>query len=289
LCLILCGCALLGLGLAVADAAEPKLKPWKLDKLNTKADEDDPFQADSTTLYYSSNAKGKFDIYVTQRKSTTVAWPPGKVVEDVQTKVDDRSVCLTPEGSFPQYLFYATQKDKESNNFDIYVVVKQLAGKDWTEPTPINTIATKDDEMYPWLADGGKQLYFSRKTKDGWRVFVASRAKTTGAAGFGEPKQVDLPADFHHATLTKDGKTMYLQGPLEKGRWGLFRSTATGKDTWSQPEPLETLNNEDGPTGDRSPSLSRDGMILYFASDRPDGKGGMDLYYIYTAQLPKKK
>src|SRR5262249_38448955 len=171
----------------------------------------------------------------------------------------------------------------------IYVAVRQFAGKDFTLPTPILPIATKDDKMHPWLAAGGKQLYFSRKTKDGWRVFVTSRTQTTGTAGFGEPKEVDLPADFHHATLTPDGKTMYLQGPLEKGRWGLFRSTATGKEGWSKPEPLDDLNNEEGPTGDRSPSLSRDGSLLYFASDRPGGKGGLDLWYAPTAQLTKKK
>jgi hypothetical protein len=291
---ILCGASLLGLGLAVVNAAETKAdtkgpRPINLEKLNTKADEDDPFLSSNTVLYYSSNAGGKFDIYASRRNGSSAAWPAGKVLEDVQTKVNDRSVCLTPEGAYPQYLFFATQKDKEINNFDIYVAVRQFAGKDFTSPTPINPIATADDEMHPWLASGGKQLYFSRKTKEGWRVFVTSRTQATGAAGFGEPKQIDLPADFHHATLTPDGKTMYLQGPLEKGRWGLFRSTAMVKGGWSKPEPLDELNNEEGPTGDRSPSLSRDGTLLYFASDRPGGKGGLDLWYVPTAQLAKKK
>jgi hypothetical protein len=286
---ILCAAGLLCLGLAVVDADEAKgPRPINLEKLNSDKDEDDPFLSSNTVLYYSSNAAGKSDIYVTRRSGASTAWPAGKVLEDVRTKVNDRSVYLTPEGAFPQYLFYATQTDKEINNFDIYVAVRQFAGKDFTSPTPINTIDTAADEMYPWLTAGGRQLYFSRKTKDGWRLFVTSRDRTTGAAGFGEPKEVDLPADFHHATLTADGKTMYLQGPLDKGRWGLFRSTAAGKG-WSKPEPLDELNNEEGPTGDRSPSLSRDGSLLYFASDRPGGKGRLDLWYVPTAQLAKKK
>jgi Tol biopolymer transport system component len=80
---------------------------------------------------------------------------------------------------------------------------------------------------------------------------------------------------------------MYLQGPLDKGRTGLFVSTLT-KDGWGKPEALERLNNAEGPTGDRSPSLSRDGTLLYFASDRPGGKGRLDLYVIPTAQLKAK-
>ena len=81
---------------------------------------------------------------------------------------------------------------------------------------------------------------------------------------------------------------MYLQGPLEGKRWGLFRSALTnGK--WGEPEELKELNSAAGPTGDRSPNLSRNGAYLYFASDRPGGKGGLDLWYVSTAELNKKK
>jgi hypothetical protein len=44
----------------------------------------------------------------------------------------------------------------------------------------------------------------------------------------------------------------------------------------------------DRPSGDRSPCLSRDGAMLYFASDRPGGKGGLDLWVIPTAPLRKQ-
>ena len=44
-------------------------------------------------------------------------------------------------------------------------------------------------------------------------------------------------------------------------------------------------DSSDAPTGDLSPSLSRDGSLLYFASDRPGGKGKLDLWVIQTAKL----
>src|SRR5262249_48271221 len=114
------------------------------------------------------------------------------------------------------------------------------------------------------------------------------RTNSTGPQGWKEAEEVGVPVGYHHATLTPDCKTMYLQGPLEKGRWGLFVSSYDGKK-WGKPEELEALNDPDGKVGDRSPNLSRDGKFLYFASDRPGGKGGMDLYWIETAKLAKKK
>src|SRR5262249_19180100 len=152
--------------------------------------------------------------------------------------------------------------DKKIDNFDLYVAVKQGPRAAFTAPTPINPVCTDADELHPWLTADGKHLYFSRKTKAGWRVFVAGRAAATGAAGFGAPKMLaELPPDFHHATLTPDGSTMYLQGLLESGRWGLFRSVRKGAG-WGQPVALEEMNHPGGDVGDKSPCLSRDGTLL---------------------------
>jgi Tol biopolymer transport system component len=224
---------------------------------------------------------------VARRRGKDVEWPKGKILEDyVSTPADDRSVYAT-DGKLPHYLFFATKKDKDSKNFDIYVAVRHLQGKAWTAPTPLNPISTPADELHPWLSNDGKKLYFSRKTKEGWRVFVSKRAKPTGPGGWEKPELIEeLAAGFHHATLMPDGKKMYLQGPLEKGRWGLFVSTL-GNDGWKKPLPVAELNHPDGKTGDRSPNLNRDGSVLYFSSDRPGGKGGLDIYAVRTNLLKK--
>jgi hypothetical protein len=283
--------ALLPLPLIPGHQDEKKtIKVINLEKLNTAKDEDDPHVSSSgLTLLYSSNAAKKFDLCITRRADLGRPWTAGKPVGDyVQTEADDRSAFLTKDGVFPQFLYFATKKDKKTKNFDIFVAVKQDRAAAFSAPTPINTISTEADELHPWLTADGKELYFSRKTADGWRVCVATRKEATGAAGFGEPKLIaELPAGFHHATLAPNKLTMYLQGPLDKKRWGLFRSVHQAKG-WTTPEPLDELNDPEGPTGDRSPCLSRDGVWLYFASDRPGGKGGLDLYMVRTSELKKR-
>ena len=282
---------------AAADDPPKPVKPVNLD-CNTPADEDDPHVSSTgMTLYYASAGKTKIDILVSRRSGGK--WAAGKPLDGYiqsptgkKKPADDRGVFVTPDGTYPQYIYFATNKDEndeKGDNFDLYVSYRDGPAKDFVPPEAVAKLDTAEDERDPWLTKDGKTLYFSRKTKDGWRVFTATRANGKTAQGFDDPVLVDeLPPDFSHATLTPDGKTMYLQGPLDKGRWGLFVSTK-GDKTWGAPEPLDMLNDPSGPTGDRSPGLSRDGLTLYFASDRDGGKGGLDLYSVPVADLKKKE
>jgi hypothetical protein len=257
------------------------LKPTNLGKVNTAADEDDPFvTADGGTLYYASNIGGPFKIFSARR--TAKGFGAGTPVQTSGAKdADERSPFALRDRFYFATNAIPDEKFKDAKNYDIKVRVNLRA------PLILPGISEPQDELFPWVTAGGKEFYFSRKTKDGWKLFVA-RGPTPGPIG--DAKEVGFPAGFHHASLSANGLTMYLQGPLEKDRWGLFRSTRKGlKASWSKPEPLNTLNVPDAPRGDLSPCLSADGARLYFASDRPGGKGGLDLWFIPTAQLKKKK
>jgi hypothetical protein len=289
---------------AAADDPKP-LKPTNL-AINTKDDEDEPHvSSNGLILFYSTKLKvkdkgkteerEKITLLHSTRTAATRPWGAGKAFEDFfGYEYDVRGVFLTPEGVFPQVMYFGhfVAPDMEkgtTGNWDVSFAVRERAGKGFGPTRPLNTIATSLDEAHPWLTPGAKQFYFSRKKEGVWRVYVANRTNTTGVPAFGDPVEIkELPDNFHHATLTPDGKTMYLQGPLGKDRWGLFVSTR-GNTGWSKPEPLDQLNHPDGKTGDRSPSLSRDGSLLYFVSDRPEGKGGLDIWVIPTKDLAKKK
>jgi hypothetical protein len=221
-------------------------------------------------------------------------WLPGTPLDGPDPEVENRSPCLSADG---HDLFFAAKlplkgppgKTEEPANFEIVHSVRLVKAHEFTAPTPVLAVCTEADELHPWLTADGKALYFSRKTKEGWRVFVARRGTDTGA--FDAPTLIeDLPPGFHHATLTRDGKTMLMQGPVGSDRWGLFRSKLIREkqgNQWSTPEELANLNStpEEAPVGDLAPSLSRDDLRLYFVSDRRGGKGGRDLWVINAPAL----
>ena len=77
------------------------------------------------------------------------------------------------------------EKLAKLRNFDIYKKAGMQA------PIPVLGICEKTDEMHPWITPAGKEFYFSRKTEDGWKLFVAvgpvpgpvGKAKEVGFGG----------------------------------------------------------------------------------------------------------
>lgn len=281
--------SLIAVTFSTTQAAEDELKILNLSTVNTEANEMDPHpSSDKKKLFFSTDTNGKWDVFYTARRSTSRPWvKPQKLGQAVETKVDDRSTFITADNRFPQYLYFATHKDETQKNFDIYAAQRISNGRPFSSPTPIFKIATAADELHPWLTPSGRHLFFSRKTDDGWRVLYASRQATTGAGGFGEPKLIEsIPAGFRHPTLTPDGKQMFLEGPAEEDRWGIFVTKFDGSK-WSRPLPLN-INQDKSEVGERSPCLTRDGDWLYFASDREGTKGKMDIWIVPTSHLKTK-
>ena len=270
------------------------MKAVNVSAVNTAADEDDPYiTRDARRLLYVSNAEKHWTMMLSERRRNDQSWKwtSGSTLEGPNTEIDNRSPYLTPDN---HDLYYAAktevpQGDPTPANYDIAKSIRLVKMTQFTASTFVQAVCTPEEEMHPWLSEDGLELYFSRKTKEGWRVFVSKRA--SAKAAFGEPKPVEeLPAGFHNVTINRAGMTMYLQGPLENNRWGLFRCVRFDrKKPWGNPEELINVNQPEAPTGDTSPCVSADNSELYFSSDRPGGKGGKDIWMVRTDLVVTKK
>ncbi len=103
----------------------------------------------------------------------------------------------------------------------------------------------------------------------------------------------ELNSKFHDGpiTISADGNTAYFSSDsfrensfekdkankLKLGKNNLFKATRSGGGTWGNIKSLP-FNSKEFSTS--NPSLSRDGKTLYFSSDMPGSKGGVDIWKV---------
>ena len=100
---------------------------------------------------------------------------------------------------------------------------------------------------------------------------------------FGEPinlGSINSEAVDSGPSLSADGLELYFQSDRLGGQgggdiWVTTRHT-TDSEWWSTPQNLGPAVNS--PFGEGTPSISADGLTLFFGSNRPDGSGDFDLW-----------
>jgi hypothetical protein len=112
---------------------------------------------------------------------------------------------------------------------------------------------------------------------------VQPAGDATAGERFAEPEPIAALADDPSASdddpsLTQDLRELYFNSKRDGGQgredvW--FTKRAAPDAAWSAPRPATELNSEHRETGI---ALSADGLTVWFSSDRPGGKGGLDVY-----------
>ncbi len=134
------------------------------------------------------------------------------------------------------------------------------------EQTLVITRLIKSDDFFKKIQE---DFFISTREKNGW-----SMAKNLGSP-------INTSDNEGAQTLSGDGRLMVFTACNRNdgvGRCDLYWSIRRG-DKWSTPQnmgkPINTSFRE------TQPSITPDGRTLYFASDRPGGKGNHDIWVSY--------
>jgi hypothetical protein len=260
--------------------------------VNSTAGEMNPaLSPDGLSLYFVSNKPGGLggtDIWVSRRACDDCAWQaPVNLGFPINTADADGAPALSTDGHL---LFFFSDRPGGFGQLDIYVSRRTDTHDDFAWGPPENLgpdVNTPDGDAGAAYAqvreDGFVDLYFNRAgapdfLEDIYVASVTPQGATRGPA-VPVPELNDPGARDFHPSVRSDGKEIYF-GSTRAGSLGmvdLWVSTRPNvNDAWSAPEnvgpPLSTTFN------DLQPALSHDGRTLVFASNRPGGSGGSDLW-----------
>ncbi len=203
-----------------------------------------------------------------------------KIPGDLNLEQYKGALTVSMDGDW--MIFAANIAGKTYGDYDLYISYYTPNG--WSEPENMGqNINSEYWESTPCLSPDKRALYFSSKRPGGFGgcdLYVSYRdvrGKWGAAINMGSAINTkgDEQAPFIHA----DNQTFYFtsSGLLAYGGTDLFIARKDSAGNWCSPEnlgyPINTIENEGSLT------VAPNGIDAYYASDRSDSRGGLDLYH----------
>jgi hypothetical protein len=198
-------------------------------------------------------------------------WSPGH---------DPHGCCFSRDGL--ELYFSSTRPgglSGSSPKFDIWVATRETIDAPWGEPVNLGAnVNSPEREIAPAISPDGLELYFTFYQDRNIRV--CSRPSKDGP--WSRPEILGPPVGLQqdqYPEVSADGLSLYFESirPGGYGSYDIYMATrATEHDPWGPPVNLgPTVNSSHG---DGDPSISSDGLALFFGSNRPGGSGTWDLW-----------
>lgn len=248
---------------------------------------------DELSLYFTSDRPGGLgltDIWVARRDCVGCPWgAPANLGAPFNSPSQDAGPRLSNDGHL---LFFQSDRPVEGRvGGDIYLARRSDTNDDFAWGTPVrlgpgvNTPdRTENAAAYLQSAeDGSENLYFNRSIPGVVQpdIYVGAITRDGETRGDAVPvSELNVPtANDQHATIRKDGREIFFSSNRAGGVGNFDVYTSSRRsvhEPWDPPvnvgAPINTA------AADMQPSLSDDARTLLFASGRPGGLGGFDLW-----------
>lgn len=250
------------------------------DSVNTAALEYYPsFTIDDSLFVFTRRNAGNIreDFY----KSTLTAKGYSKaelIKGDINSEPSKGALNISQDGDW--LLFAGNFPGKGYGDFDLYISYNTPSG--WSEAINLGgNINTDFVETAPSLSPDKNALYFTSNRPGGYGgydLYVSFRVNGKWQPAINMGPQINTKGDEMAPFIHADNQTLYFTSNGLPGYGGtdIYMVRKTGNKSWGTPEnlgyPINTKDNEG------SIFVAADGTTAYYASDRADTKGLLDLY-----------
>jgi outer membrane protein OmpA-like peptidoglycan-associated protein/tetratricopeptide (TPR) repeat protein/ribosomal protein L24E len=213
-------------------------------------------------------------------KKNADGWDKARPIEgDVNSEMNEGAQNISQDGQW--LVFTACDRRDGFGSCDIYI--SHFSGESWSSAVNLGGRINSDQwESQPCLSPDKQNLYFSSRRFGGFGgsdIYV-SRMGANGK--WGEPENlgpsINSKGDEQSPFIHADNQTLYFTSNLWPG-YGendLFYTRKGPGGDWSVPVnlgyPINTISNEG------SLFIAADGKTAYYASNKSDSKGSMDIY-----------
>jgi len=259
---------------------------------------------DDLTLYFGSNRPGgfvktnseddwglgadgtptRYDMYVSHRENVNEPWgKPSLLPESVNSIYNDHSAAQSSDG---HYLFFASDRPGGCGDLDLYVSYREDINDDNGWQAPKNLGCQKDGgpngvaiDSCPIMHQEGDEIkiYFTASTTPN-PATLDYKVTTFDVKSMTAKGEHTINISTGHLDGHIDPRFGYVWAALPEGEGGsdIWQSSRIEGDEWSVPQNLgASINTE---YEEQLPAPVNDGNKIYFPSNRPGGKGGMDIY-----------
>jgi OOP family OmpA-OmpF porin len=167
---------------------------------------------------------------------------------------------------------------------DLYVSQRASLDEPWGPPKKLgNNINTNaDEERCPYVTPDGRRLLFVRSTATGDDFYMSIRRDKKDDFGWGDPviKGALSSSGMETAGWGFEGEdcdlTFYFGSSRSNAQMDIYQTTMDSDGNFTTPVPVIELN--DPGAIDYFPVVRKDGLEIYFTSNRTGGLGGQDTW-----------
>ena len=260
--------------------------------INSSADDVVPtISGDGLELYFTSDrpgGSGGSDLWVAMRETIEDPWgTPVNLGPTVNSPYNEGSPSISPDGLALYFDDYPNPRPGGVGGVDIWVTTRPTVSDPWGTPVNLGpTVNSGGRDGGPSISADGLALFLYSNRSGGYGVndiWVARRPTTSDP--WSTPVNLGPPVSTSSGaccpSISADGRTLFFGSRRPGGQGGtdLWVTTrASVSDPWGTPVNLgPTVNSS---SGDDGASISADGLMLFFGSDRPGGLGSIDLWQV---------